>query len=552
MRRALKVIGGGAACGCGYVLYKTQTDDGFARAVKVYSVGIPVVVRYRWCEKKLQWSGASPEEARAAWHELDEKHAASVVQCIRELKGMYVKYGQMSAGLTNTFSSTWIKHLRTLEDAVPAQPASVVMRTIVEETGHADPMSTLFKSFDAEPLGSASIGQVHRATLLDGREVAVKVQYPDIRTLFRSDMRTIRDFLRLAAPEQLCIIDELERQMEWEFDYRHEAASLAKVRSSMQAAGLGREVIVPKPYAEMTTQRALFMEFLPGPKLADAVREYAGVVAEREGKTLEEFETEIRTKWEREGYPERYEGPSAFKLSVYIGALKVRNAAANLAVAVWNTTLGLLFGKLERFDTLLPPNAPRLMDTLMRVHGRQLFVDGIFNGDPHGGNFILLPDSRIGLIDYGNTKYLTYGERIAACFMYAALWREDLDMLMRMCKVSGYVSKNQDPEVIWRMTRFGYDSFGKDVTGGKNVQQFIDEMYARDPWQEVPDNLFMAEMMSFRLRTVGFQLNHPVSCVKWWGQLADDVLKKEGLPYEDWTEEMMRDVFEKDLRIVQA
>ena len=50
---------------------------------------------------------------------------------------------------------------------------------------------------------------------------------------------------------------------------------------------------------------------------------------------------------------------------------------------------------------VLPPNIPRVIDTLMRVHGVQLLADGIFQADPHGGNFLLLPDDRVGLIDFG-------------------------------------------------------------------------------------------------------------------------------------------------------
>ena len=53
------------------------------------------------------------------------------------------------------------------------------------------------------------------------------------------------------------------------------------------------------------------------------------------------------------------------------------------------------------YETVLPPNTPRIMEALMRVHGHQLLVNGFFNADPHAGNFLLLPDGRIGLIDYG-------------------------------------------------------------------------------------------------------------------------------------------------------
>ena len=60
---------------------------------------------------------------------------------------------------------------------------------------------------------------------------------------------------------------------------------------------------------------------------------------------------------------------------------------------------------MGRYETVLPPNTPRIMEALMRVHGHQLLVNGFFNADPHAGNFLLLPDGRIGLIDYGTVPF---------------------------------------------------------------------------------------------------------------------------------------------------
>ena len=101
-------------------------------------------------------------------------------------------------------SDTWVQELRKLENQIPARSAAVVAQTILEETGR--PMSETFASFDEVPLGSASIGQVHRATLKNGREVVVKVQYPDSARLFRKDMDTIRGFMSIFAPEQLFML----------------------------------------------------------------------------------------------------------------------------------------------------------------------------------------------------------------------------------------------------------------------------------------------------------------------------------------------------------
>ena len=115
---------------------------------------------------------------------------------------MYVKYGQMAAGFTNTFGDEWIGEFRKLENEVPPRPIETIYKTIEEETGK--PLEETFSSFDPIPLGSASIGQVHRAVLKsNGQHVAVKVQYADSQRLFRNDIKTIRTFCELLAPEHI-------------------------------------------------------------------------------------------------------------------------------------------------------------------------------------------------------------------------------------------------------------------------------------------------------------------------------------------------------------
>uniref|UniRef100_A0A7R9ZPL8 ABC1 atypical kinase-like domain-containing protein n=1 Tax=Craspedostauros australis TaxID=1486917 RepID=A0A7R9ZPL8_9STRA len=187
----------------------------------------------------------------------------------------------------------------------------------------------------------------------------------------------------------------------------------------------------------------------------------------------------------------------------------------------------------------MPPNIPRIVDALMRVHGYQLLKDGCFNADPHGGNFLLLPDGRIGLIDYGATKQLTKEERLSSCLLFCALARGDEDMLFDLCEISGYESKYGRRDVLMKLIRFGYDSYGNDVLEGKNVQQFIDECKEQDPWEKVPDNFVMSQFMSIRLRSLALGMNHPVKCSQWWGPIAEQVLIDEGLPYESWDREQL-------------
>ena len=91
--------------------------------------------------------------------------------------------------------------LRVLQDAAPARPASYVRKLIAQELGV--PADDLFESIDEVPLGAASIGQVHRATLHGGQEVVVKVQYTNAKRYFATDMTTLTRFCRAFYPEVL-------------------------------------------------------------------------------------------------------------------------------------------------------------------------------------------------------------------------------------------------------------------------------------------------------------------------------------------------------------
>ena len=492
LKRAALATGTAAtATGIAYNVYLYQVDAGYHRMFEAYTTLVPVVLHYRAAEFRQKYGWPVTEDE---WKALDERYAVPTVTKLGMLNGMYTKYGQTLAGFTNTFSDVWIREFRTLENEVPPRPLASVRRTIEEETGKS--VDETFSYLEENTLGSASIGQVHRAILKDGREVAVKLQYPEAQELFHNDIATIRRFCEVFAPEHIVILDALEKQNATELDYQDEAHNLKEVQKNMVEYGFQpREVVVPSPIPALCTKRLLVMELLPGPKLIDGIREYFDSWAKQNGTTLHDMEHEIRDRIEREGFPEKYDGPSAWKVSLYRRWLRCNDWISNAWIGTYNTTMGKITGSTMPYQkSILPPNIPRIIDTLMRVHGIQMLKYGVFTADPHGGNFLLLPDSRIGLIDYGSTKRLTRNERLATCLLYAALYRRDEEKLFEMCHVGGYKSKYGRKDVLLKLIQFGYDSYGKDVTGGKNVQQFIDELKEADPWEEVPDNFVMAQV----------------------------------------------------------
>ena len=120
--------------------------------------------------------------------------------------------------------------------------------------------------------GAASIGEVHRARLLGGREVVVKVMYPGIEHKFRSDMSSIISFCKLAMPQHVKPLEEIEVQFMTEFDYQAEARNLKEVGDNIMPH-FGKEVFIPQPITELCTDQVMVMEFVPGVQLVHGVLE---------------------------------------------------------------------------------------------------------------------------------------------------------------------------------------------------------------------------------------------------------------------------------------
>lgn len=133
--------------------------EGLERSIAFYSLAIPRYVQYRFHMLK-----ESPDHV---WNELHTETSQDALDIMLKLKGFYIKSGQICASnLGNAFPDIWIDTLSVLQDQVPAKSFDVVKEIV--ETEYNKPLSQVFATFDEEPIGAASIGQVHRATLLDG------------------------------------------------------------------------------------------------------------------------------------------------------------------------------------------------------------------------------------------------------------------------------------------------------------------------------------------------------------------------------------------------
>ena len=275
-------------------------------------------------------AGGDREEIDA---ELAAKAAEQLFTVLGELKGGAMKVGQalsvMEAAVPEEFAEPYREALTKLQSAAPPLPAKTVHRVLDQQLGAG--WRERFASFDDVPTASASIGQVHRATWADGREVAVKVQYPGADEALRADLRTLSRFAGLFATvmpgtDVRAVLDELTARTEEELDYRIEADNQ---RAFARVFSDDRRFVVPRVVA--SSPKVFVTEWLTATPLSTIIAE---------------------------------------------GTREQRNRAGAL---------------LAEFHFASPAQV------------------GLLHCDPHPGNFMLLDDGRLGVIDFGATAAMPNG-----------------------------------------------------------------------------------------------------------------------------------------------
>jgi predicted unusual protein kinase regulating ubiquinone biosynthesis (AarF/ABC1/UbiB family) len=275
--------------------------------------------------------GGRPAELVTA--ELQARTAEQVFQVLGQLKGGAMKFGQamsvFEAALPEEMAAPYRAALTKLQEAAPPLPAATVHAVLADQLG--TDWRAMFREFDDKPAAAASIGQVHKAVWQDGREVAVKIQYPGAGKALLGDLRQLGRLARVFAVftpglDIKPLLTELEERVAEELDYRLEAES----QEAFAAAYDGDpDICVPAVVAG--ADRVLVTEWIEGVPLSAIIRD---------------------------GTPEERD-----------------RASRHLATFLFSGPV----------------------------------LAGLLHADPHPGNFRLLPDGRLGVIDFGAVNRLPDG-----------------------------------------------------------------------------------------------------------------------------------------------
>ena len=310
-------------------------------------------------------AGKSRDEVTA---ELMDKAAQQLFTVLGELKGGAMKVGQalsvMEAAIPEQYGKPYREALTKLQREAPPLPAAKVHRVLDGQLGTK--WRERFQSFDDKPIASASIGQVHKAVWSDGREVAVKIQYPGADEALRADLKTIQRltsvFKQLAPGADIDgVVAELIERTEMELDYRLEADNQ---RVFAKAYADDPHFVVPAVIA--SAPKVVIAEWIEGIPMSVIIRE---------------------------GTPEQRD-------------------------AMGTRLTELTFGAPERLEMM--------------------------HGDAHPGNFMLMPDGRMGVIDFGAVAPLPGGfpPALGKCIRLAR--DKNYVELLPAMEAAGFIQKGQE------------------------------------------------------------------------------------------------------------
>ena len=383
---AVGAAAGAAVAGAGVAILRDETRRlHLERQVRVWRLTARRAAHY--AQMRVKGRGAGEEERARLEEQFAIRSAEDVARVLGGMKGAIMKAGQMLSFIADGLPPEAKAALATLQADVPPMAPSLAEGVIRAELG-AEP-EQLFLDFELVPVAAASIGQVHRAVMPDGRIVAVKVQYPGVDRAIKSDLDNAELLYGLFAQfalknlEVKALVDELRARMADELDYRHEAAC----QSEFATRYAGHPFIrVPAVVPERSSRRVLTSEWVDGMR--------------------------------------------------------------------WNEFL-------EGSDQAAKDRAG---EVIMRFAQGSIHLHGVFNGDPHPGNYRFHDDGSVTFLDFGLVKRWAPGEFDRLGPLLDAILDEDPAALVERAVAARFLAADHgfEPDFVFEYVRGPYEPFLTD------------------------------------------------------------------------------------------
>lgn len=302
--------------------------EGGERYVSATKTGWDIEQYYR--HYRQQAAELEPQDRLYLLAEAHQKGAIRLAKLFHDNGAIWVKFGQFLSSRSDILPKQYVFELQKLQNDAKPAPFRRIEKVLVEEWG--EQWRDRFALFDEVPVAAASVAQVHRATLRSGESVAVKIQLPHARRLFKQDSAVFRALAAVGSPmishfDLKQVIDQIVDMTLQELDFLQEETNLKK----FEALPHGPRIYVPHLYDSMSSDRLLVTEWIEG-----------------------------------------------IKLTHYLD----QN----------------------------PTKAEDLLRAMLQSYVQQITLFGVYHADPHPGNFLVMQDGRVAVLDYGAIGVLTADE----------------------------------------------------------------------------------------------------------------------------------------------